>query len=308
MYSTRLLSILMLALSILISTRAAWFDGRQIQGRQDLVSVGVGAADSTTSDASAETTTSEPSETTTESADTTTEDTSTPTTTPEETSEDTPTPTPTPDTTTTPDEPSTTETPSTTEDTATTPTDTATTGPITSPPTTTTDGSSQPTSDAGDSSSEDSSSDGSSSKKTTTHKPTTSTTIVLTTITQDGHTTVSSSASAVTYTPGLNADGSADETSGLSQDKKNIIIGVTVGVGGAIVLAVLGLLVWRLRSKKRNQEENEELVSYGNGFGGPGTAEKSEASGPSATTSRSPFQSTLESYHAPTRANAASNF
>lgn len=87
---------------------------------------------------------------------------------------------------------------------------------------------------------------------------------------------------------------------------KKTIIGVCVGVGGAIVLAAAGVLFWRLRSKRRSQEENEELVSYGDGFGGPGTAEKSEPSGSTAT--RSPFQSTLESYHAPTQTNAASNF
>ena len=89
--------------------------------------------------------------------------------------------------------------------------------------------------------------------------------------------------------------------------QRSIIIGVTVGVGGAIILAAGGILYWRLRNKKRNQEENEELISYGAGFGGPGTAEKSEASGPSAS-ARSPFQSTLENYHAPTQTNAASNF
>lgn len=89
--------------------------------------------------------------------------------------------------------------------------------------------------------------------------------------------------------------------------QRNVIIGVTVGVGGAIILAAGGILYWRLRNKRRSQEENEELISYGAGFGGPGTAEKSEASGPSAS-ARSPFQSTLENYHAPTQTNAASNF
>jgi len=109
-------------------------------------------------------------------------------------------------------------------------------------------------------------------------------------------------------TPGLvGGGGSKNQGGGLSEKDKSTIIGVTVGVGGAIVLAASGILFWRLRNKRRNQDENEELISYGPGFGGPGTAEKSEASGPTSS-ARSPFQSTLETYHAPTQTNAASNF
>lgn len=88
---------------------------------------------------------------------------------------------------------------------------------------------------------------------------------------------------------------------------RDTIIGVTVGVGGAIILAAGGILYWRLRNKRRNQDESEELISYGAGFGGPGTAEKTEGTAPAAG-ARSPFQSTLETYHAPTQTNAASNF
>lgn len=109
-------------------------------------------------------------------------------------------------------------------------------------------------------------------------------------------------------TPGFSGnDGLKNTNSGLSATARNTIIGVTVGVGGAIILAAAGILYWRLRNKRRSQEENEELISYGAGFGGPGTAEKSETSGASAG-ARSPFQSTLETYHAPTQTNAASNF
>lgn len=118
---------------------------------------------------------------------------------------------------------------------------------------------------------------------------------------QTSTTRTSTGASLVTSQP----DTSSNNPS-MAQGTRNIIIGVTVGVGGAIVLGVAGLLFWRLRNKRRNSEESEDLVSYGNGFGGPGTAEKSEA--PSNPGGRSPFQSTLESYHAPTQTNAASNF
>jgi len=92
----------------------------------------------------------------------------------------------------------------------------------------------------------------------------------------------------------------------MAAETKNIIIGVTVGIGGAIILGVGALMYWRLRNKQRNSEESEDLVSYGNGFGGPGTAEKPETAG--SASGRSPFQSTLESYHAPSQANTASNF
>lgn len=110
-------------------------------------------------------------------------------------------------------------------------------------------------------------------------------------------------------TPGFSggSDGAKSQDKGITSMTRSIIIGVTVGIGGAIILAAAGVLYWRLRNKRRSQEENEELISYGAGFGGPGTAEKTEASAPSAG-ARSPFQSTLETYHAPTQTNAASNF
>ncbi len=117
-----------------------------------------------------------------------------------------------------------------------------------------------------------------------------------------------SSEAVVVSTPGFSGSGgSTSNGGGLTTAQKSIIIGVTVGVGGAIILAAGGILYWRLRNKRRGQEENEELISYGAGFGGPGTAEKTEGSGPAAA-ARSPFQSTLETYHAPTQTNAASNF
>ncbi|RYP70785.1 hypothetical protein DL769_004848 [Monosporascus sp. CRB-8-3] len=107
-------------------------------------------------------------------------------------------------------------------------------------------------------------------------------------------------AALITGTPG------GQTGSGMTPETKNIIIGVTVGIGGAIILGVGALMYWRLRNKQRNSEESEDLVSYGNGFGGPGTAEKPDTAG--SASARSPFQSTLESYHAPSQANTASNF
>lgn len=94
----------------------------------------------------------------------------------------------------------------------------------------------------------------------------------------------------------------------MSDSTKKIIIGVVVGVGGAIVLAVAGLFAWRIWGRKKASEENDGLMSYNNGAEG-----KSEVGGLNAGSTvtgsgRSPFQSTLESYHAPSNVNASSNF
>ncbi|KAH9888618.1 hypothetical protein F4778DRAFT_754711 [Xylariomycetidae sp. FL2044] len=288
MYSTRLVRLLMVTLSILTLTQAAWFDvfardPEQLFAvkRQDNNDSSSTTADSTsdsptTSDEPSTTLTTETTSTaspTTTADDTSTTDDPAPTTSPSE-----PATTPT-TTTTTPAEPTTvdTTTPSVTDQspTSNTPTETTATG------------------------------DGKTTSKTPT--PTTSVTTIFTTSTmENGQATVISSTSSAVITPGLSTGGTNSGNSGLKPETRNIVIGVCVGVGGAIVLGAVGVLFWRLRNKRRNQEENEELVSYGNGFGGPGTAEKSDVGG--STSGRTPFQSTLESYHAPTQTNAASNF
>jgi predicted negative regulator of RcsB-dependent stress response len=82
----------------------------------------------------------------------------------------------------------------------------------------------------------------------------------------------------------------------MSTKTRNTIIGVVVGVGGAIVLGALALVAWRIWGRKKQAEENDGLMAYDNGYSG---AEKSEPShSPSTSTSqRNPFQSTLENYH-----------
>jgi hypothetical protein len=95
----------------------------------------------------------------------------------------------------------------------------------------------------------------------------------------------------------------------MSTSTRNTIIGVVVGVGGAIILCVVGLVAWRIRSRRRRAEENDGLIGYG-GYTA-GAAEKPDSlSGPvtGSQASRTPFQSTLESYHAPTQVNQSSNF
>lgn len=102
-----------------------------------------------------------------------------------------------------------------------------------------------------------------------------------------------------TPTPGL-ADSNSGQASGMSPQTRNTVIGVVVGVGGAIILGGLALVAWRIWGRKKHQEENDGLMDYGS------TVEKPDTG--SSVTGRTPFQSTLESYHAPTQVNTAANF
>lgn len=59
-------------------------------------------------------------------------------------------------------------------------------------------------------------------------------------------------------TAALNAASqSGKDQGGLSQSNKNIIIGVVAGVGGFIVLAGLGALLYRMRRRDRGDEYHE---------------------------------------------------
>lgn len=90
----------------------------------------------------------------------------------------------------------------------------------------------------------------------------------------------------------------------MSTQTRNTVIGVVVGIGGAIILIGLGLVVWRVWGRKRTPEETDGLMdSYHTPYR---QAEKTEMGG--TANSRTPFQSTLESYHAPANVNTASNF
>ncbi|KAI1825796.1 hypothetical protein F4861DRAFT_499860 [Xylaria intraflava] len=292
MYSRRFIQLLMVALSILIATRASWFHN-DVQPRQVTIPDLGGGGDNTNaadSSSAASTAADSPTSSQSDAPATTTDNHSSSST--DSPSTNTPTPTASPTTSSSDAPPPPPPPPSTSS---------SETGPITTSPT------QKPTSTPPPSTSSDSSSPATSdSSPTTTAKPITLTQTVLRTSTNSqGATTVESSESVVVSTPGLSGNsGSKSSSGGITPTTRNTIIGVTVGVGGAIVIAAAGLLYWRLRSKRRTQEENEELITYGAGFGGPGTAEKTEPSGPV----RSPFQSTLETYHAPSQTNAASNF
>ncbi|KYK61029.1 hypothetical protein DCS_02169 [Drechmeria coniospora] len=127
-------------------------------------------------------------------------------------------------------------------------------------------------------------------------------TFVVTKTNNDGSQTVETTQKLTTSTPGLNASDSA-ESSGMSTKTRNTVIGVVVGVGGAVVLGVLALVAWRIWGRKKQLDENDGLMDFNIvSMEKPGRA---SSAGPHQT----PFQSTLENYHQPTtQVNASSNF
>lgn len=116
----------------------------------------------------------------------------------------------------------------------------------------------------------------------------------------DGSPVTYTSETKTTETPGL-ADGESGQESGMPTQTRNTVIGVVVGVGGAIILGGLALVAWRIWGRKKHQEENDGLMDYGSAI-----ESKPDTGGSMA--GRTPFQSTLESYHAPTQVNSAANF
>lgn len=93
----------------------------------------------------------------------------------------------------------------------------------------------------------------------------------------------------------------------MSAKTRNTVIGVVVGVGGAIVLGALAVVAFRIWGRKKQAEESDGLMDYNASSG----VEKSEprTSGGGSGSQRNPFQSTLENYHQPTGpVNASANF
>ncbi|CRG85919.1 hypothetical protein PISL3812_02922 [Talaromyces islandicus] len=129
------------------------------------------------------------------------------------------------------------------------------------------------------------------------------TTEVLTSTAQpDTPSSTSSAAPSASTTPGLNDSGSS-ASSGLSVGTRNTIIGVVVGVGGAILIAGIAFAIWRIWGRNRHESDNDEddLMSAGTAVG---SNSREKAPSPSGT----PFRSTLDQYHNPGPVNAASNF
>jgi hypothetical protein len=123
---------------------------------------------------------------------------------------------------------------------------------------------------------------------------------VITSTLADGSQVTLTSASLSTAPPGLADNGSSGQASGMSTQTRNTVIGVVVGIGGAIILGGLALVAWRIWGRKKHQDENDGLMDYSTAADKPDTG--------SSMAGRTPFQSTLESYHAPTQVNTAANF
>jgi outer membrane biosynthesis protein TonB len=134
---------------------------------------------------------------------------------------------------------------------------------------------------------------------------------IITSTREDGSPTTISRETVSTRTPDL-ASGGGDEnkpSEGMSPTTRNTVIGVVVGVGGAIILGGLALVAWRIWGRKKHQEENDGLMDYGSVVDSkPDTSGGGSGVGGGSLAGRSPFQSTLESYHAPTQVNTAANF
>ncbi|KAK0669590.1 hypothetical protein QBC41DRAFT_107093 [Cercophora samala] len=140
------------------------------------------------------------------------------------------------------------------------------------------------------------------SEEPVTHVQTITRTIVTTNPAGQETTVIDEVVTTSTSTPLPNGgNGTNNSGTGMTPQMRNTVIGVVVGVGGAIVLAGLGFVAWRIWGKKKQQEEQDTLMDDYSAVG-----EKPDTIG--STSTRTPFQSTLESYHAPTQVNTASNF
>lgn len=91
----------------------------------------------------------------------------------------------------------------------------------------------------------------------------------------------------------------------MSDKTRNTVIGVVVGIGGAIIVGALGLIAWRVWGRRKQSEESDGLMDYDMGAGG---FEKQDSSYHGAAPAPSPFKSTLENYHQPGQVNTSSNF
>jgi hypothetical protein len=125
----------------------------------------------------------------------------------------------------------------------------------------------------------------------------------------DGSTLVSSQTSVYTTTTpsstsSASLSSSDSKSSGMSSKTKNTVIGVVVGIGGAIVLAGLFIVAWRIWGRRKNEDESDGLMGYREGA----SAHEKLGSAPS-TAVQNPFQTTLDQYHNQSRvADVSSNF
>ncbi|KAI4162546.1 MAG: hypothetical protein LQ342_003777 [Letrouitia transgressa] len=116
---------------------------------------------------------------------------------------------------------------------------------------------------------------------------------------------VSTSSPSASSSPAINKEEGGSGKSGLDNSQKRIIIGVVVGIGGAILLGGIAVVTWRIWGRKRhNVDEDNDLVGSVPGSSGREHGEKT-----SSISGHSPFRSTLDQYHKPAGpVNTASNF
>ncbi|RDL40879.1 uncharacterized protein BP5553_00858 [Venustampulla echinocandica] len=266
---------LLSVLAFLALAQASWLDGFSLINRQNGIVNAIAAVES-----SSDLVPSDTAKNTGDSKPTITSPTPTPSASPSKSASASPTPTPT-------------TTPPTTKPTSTPPTsseDSETPSATTSPDAKPTTESKQPPK----------------STKEVTSTPSVNVITQVLTVSGSVVTSVSSStntnsASAATNEASLAGNGEKS-SGGMSSKTKNTVIGVVVGVGGAIILAGLGVVAWRIWGRKKKGDESDDLMGY---RASSAAGEKTTAQGPAAN----PFQSTLENYHNPARnVNASSNF
>lgn len=112
---------------------------------------------------------------------------------------------------------------------------------------------------------------------------------------------VTNDPSQSTGAPSLSSGDGGSGSSGLSSSQKSVIIGVVVGVGGAILLGGLAFVAWRVWGRKRQTVDEDDDLMHSN----PSSSgrEKSGSVG-----GNNPFRATLDQYHTPGPVNTASNF
>lgn len=149
---------------------------------------------------------------------------------------------------------------------------------------------------------------------TTTPSPTTRrlVTTIYSTRTNGGNTgqvTTIRSTSTTVETPTVPASsggqnqGQNNGSEGLKPATRNTIIGAVLGVGGALLVGGLVIFAWRLRKRRVNPVDEDDLMRRD---GSPLAAGRDKRT---ASPEESPFKATLDQYHKPPGAvNTSSNF
>lgn len=97
--------------------------------------------------------------------------------------------------------------------------------------------------------------------------------------------------------------GQNNESEGLKPATRNTIIGAVLGVGGALLVGGLVIFAWRLKKRRVNPVDEDDLMRRD---GSPLAAGRDKRT---ASPEESPFKATLDQYHKPPgTVNTSSNF